>query len=70
MRAAIRPGKTQHKDSRTSEETKEISSQANRCFLESVRQHPLDFNARWVHEFENIRRIERDPFMLSATFKF
>jgi len=26
--------------------------------------------ARWVHEFENIKRIEGDLFMLSATFKF
>jgi len=42
----------------------------NVTFLESVRQHHLDLNARWVHEFENIKRIEGDLFMLSATFKF
>ena len=30
----------------------------------------FDFNARWVHEFENIKRIESDRFMLSAIFKF
>jgi hypothetical protein len=46
------------------------SSQADRYFLESVRQYHLDLNARWVHEFENIKRIEGDLFMLSATFKF
>jgi len=30
----------------------------------------LDFNARWVHEFENRKRPEGDLFQLSATLKF
>ena len=30
----------------------------------------LDFNARWVHEFENQKRIEGDLFAFSASFKF
>jgi hypothetical protein len=30
----------------------------------------LDFNARWVHEFENSKRPEGDLFQLSATLKF
>jgi len=30
----------------------------------------LDFNARWVHEFENRNRPEGDLFPLSATLKF
>ena len=70
MRAAMRPGKTSHKDSLASEKTKETSSQTDRYFLESVRQHHLDLNARWVHEFENIKRIEGNLLLLSATFKF
>jgi hypothetical protein len=57
-------------NSPTSEKTKETSSQTDRYFLESVRQtssrpqRPLDA------EFENIKCIEGDLFMLSATFKF
>ena len=30
----------------------------------------LDFNARWVHEFENRKRPQGDLFQLSATLKF
>jgi hypothetical protein len=30
----------------------------------------LDFNARWVHEFENEKRPEGDLFQLGATLKF
>jgi hypothetical protein len=30
----------------------------------------LDFNARFVHEFENSKRPEGDLFQLSATLKF
>lgn len=30
----------------------------------------LDFNARWIHEFENKNRIEGNMFMLNATLKF
>ena len=35
-----------------------------------VAKHHLDFNARWVHEFENRNRVEGDLFAFSATFKF
>ena len=30
----------------------------------------LDFNARWVHEFENRKCPQGDLFQLSATLKF
>jgi len=30
----------------------------------------LDFNARWVHEFENKNYVEGNMFMLNATLKF
>jgi hypothetical protein len=33
-------------------------------------KHHLDFNARWVHEFENRNRVEGDLFAFSASFKF
>jgi len=39
-------------------------------FSKALGKHHLDLNARWVHEFENIKRIEGNLFMLSATFKF
>ena len=39
-------------------------------FSQALGKHHLDFNARSVHEFENIKRIEGDLFLLSATFKF
>ena len=35
-----------------------------------VGKHHLDFNARWVHEFENQKRIEGDLFAFSGSFKF
>jgi hypothetical protein len=35
-----------------------------------VSKHPLNFTARWVHEFENHNRIEGDLFTLSASFTF
>ena len=34
------------------------------------KHHNLDFNARWVHEFENRKRPEGDLFALSASLKF
>ena len=33
-------------------------------------KHNLDFNARWVHEFENRNRVEGDLFAFGASFKF
>jgi hypothetical protein len=35
-----------------------------------VGAHSLDFNARWIHEFENVNRLEGDLFSLSVVFKF
>ena len=35
-----------------------------------VGKHPLNFTARWVHEFENRNRVEGDLFTLSASFTF
>jgi len=35
-----------------------------------LRKSHLDFNARWVHEFENRKRPEGDLFQLSANLKF
>jgi hypothetical protein len=35
-----------------------------------VGKSQLDFNARWVHEFENRNRPEGDLFQLSANLKF
>jgi hypothetical protein len=36
----------------------------------TVGKSHLDFNARWVHEFENRNRPEGDLFQLSANLKF
>jgi len=33
-------------------------------------KHDLEFNARWVHEFDNKNYVEGDVFMLNATLKF
>jgi hypothetical protein len=35
-----------------------------------IGKHPLNFNARWVGEFENKNRVEGNTFMLNAVFKF
>lgn len=35
-----------------------------------VGDHMLDFNARWIHEFEVKRRMDGDAFSLAATLKF
>jgi hypothetical protein len=35
-----------------------------------VGKHDLDFNARWVHEFENKNYVEGNMFMINATLKF
>jgi len=35
-----------------------------------IGKHPFDFNARWVHEFENRNRLEGNLFALSASFTF
>ena len=39
-------------------------------YSKEIGRHHLDFNARWVHEFENRNRVEGDLFAFSATFKF
>ena len=39
-------------------------------FSKALGKHHLDPHARWVHEFENIKRIESNLLLLSATFKF
>jgi hypothetical protein len=39
-------------------------------FSKEIGKHHLDFNARWVHEFENEKRVEGNMFMLNATLKF
>ena len=35
-----------------------------------VGKRHLDFNARWVHEFENKNYVEGNMFMINATLKF
>ena len=35
-----------------------------------VGKQNFDFNARYVHEFDNRKRVEGDLFALSATVKF
>lgn len=35
-----------------------------------IGDHSLDLNARWVHEFENKKRLEGDLFAFAASFKF
>ncbi len=39
-------------------------------FSKEIGKQHLDLNVRWVHEFENEKRIEGDMFMLGATLKF
>ena len=34
------------------------------------KHHHLDFNARWVHEFDNRNRPEGDFFAFNASFTF
>ena len=35
-----------------------------------VAKHHLDFNGRWVHEFENRKRPEGDLLAFSASYTF
>jgi hypothetical protein len=35
-----------------------------------IGKHNLDFNARWIHEFENRKRLEGDVVSLNLAFKF
>ena len=39
-------------------------------YATKINEHPLQFNARWIHEFENENRLEGDLFALAATFSF
>lgn len=39
-------------------------------YTTEIGKHPLDFNVRWVHEFESKNYFEGDLFMLNATLKF
>ena len=39
-------------------------------FSKEIGKHHLDLNARWIHEFENEKRVEGDLFSFSASLKF
>ena len=39
-------------------------------YATKIGEHPLQFNARWIHEFENEKRIEGDLFGFSASYSF
>lgn len=39
-------------------------------YATKIGEHPLQLNARWVHEFENRKRLEGDLFAFAASYSF